>query len=76
MFMAKEKLSVEVAEIDGVEIDDVNLAEAGQDEVLEQLAANAASAYQEYSGLKKEKKRSESNSLKHHISEKYFRKAL
>ena len=42
VLMPEQKLAVEVGEVDGVEIDDVDVAESGEDEVLEQLAANAA----------------------------------
>jgi predicted PilT family ATPase len=45
MLVAEEELAVEVAEVDGVEVDNVDLAEAGEDEVLEQFAADAASSY-------------------------------
>jgi len=45
VLIAEQELAVEVAEIDGVEVDDVYLAEAGEDEVLEEFAANAASSY-------------------------------
>ena len=45
MLIAEQELAVEVAEIDGVEIYNVYLAEAGEDEVLEEFAANAASSY-------------------------------
>ena len=45
MLIAEQELAVEVAKIDGIEIDDVYLAEAGEDEVLEEFAANAASSY-------------------------------
>lgn len=44
MFMSKEELTVEVAEIDGVQIDDVDLAKASEDEVLEEFAADATGA--------------------------------
>jgi hypothetical protein len=42
--MSEEELPVEITQVDGVEVDDVDLAEASQDEVLEQFAANASSA--------------------------------
>lgn len=42
--MAKEKLAVEVGQVNCVEIDQVDLAEAGADEVLEEFTANAAGA--------------------------------
>jgi len=44
MFMAKEELPVQITEIDGIEIDDVYFAEACKDEILQQLAADAACA--------------------------------
>ena len=47
VLLAKEELPVEVAQIDGVEIDDVNLAKAREYEVLEEFAANAAGANEE-----------------------------
>lgn len=49
--MSEEELPVEIAEVDCVQIDDVNLAEAGEDEVLEEFAAYAASADHENTGL-------------------------
>ena len=51
MLVAKQKLSVEVAEVDRVQVDDVDFAEAGQDEVLEQFASDAASAHHENARL-------------------------
>ena len=51
MLVAEEKLAVQVAQVDGVEIDDVDFTEAGESEVLEKLAANAASAHHEHARL-------------------------
>lgn len=45
MLIAEQELPVEVAEIDSVEIYNMYLAEAGENEVLEEFAANAASSY-------------------------------
>jgi hypothetical protein len=45
--MAEEELAVEVGQIDCVEIDQVDLAEASADEVLEEFAANATGANDE-----------------------------
>lgn len=42
--MAEEELAVEVGEVNRVEIDQVDLAKAGADEILEELAANATGA--------------------------------
>lgn len=44
MLHAEQELAVEIAQVDGVQVDDVDLAEAREDEVLEQFAADAASA--------------------------------
>jgi len=44
VFVAEEELTVEVAEIDSVQIHDMNLSKACQDEVLQKLASNPASA--------------------------------
>lgn len=44
MLLTKEKLTVEVAEVDSVQINDVNFAEAGKDKILQKLTANTASA--------------------------------
>lgn len=35
MLMSEEELPIEVAQIDGIEIDNMNFAEASEDEVLE-----------------------------------------
>ena len=35
MFVSKEELTIQVAQIDSVKINDVNFAEAGEDEVLQ-----------------------------------------
>jgi hypothetical protein len=45
VLIAEQELPVEVAEIDGVQVDNVDLAEAGEDEILEQFAADAASSH-------------------------------
>jgi len=47
--VAEEELPIEVGYIDGVHIDDVDLAETHQRKVLEQLAAQAARANHEHS---------------------------
>lgn len=44
MLLTKEELTVEVAEVDGVQINDVDLTEAGENKILQQLAANSSSA--------------------------------
>ena len=42
--MSEEELAVQIAEIDGVKVDDMNFTEAGQYQVLQQFAAYAASS--------------------------------
>lgn len=44
MFVTEEELAVQVTEVDCIEIDDVNLSEAGEDEVFKQFASDAASS--------------------------------
>jgi hypothetical protein len=51
VFVPEQELTVQVAQIDCIKVDDVNLAEAGQDQVLEQFASNAASANEKHSCL-------------------------
>lgn len=48
--MSKQKLAIEVRKIDSVQIHDMNLTEAGQNQVLQQFAANASCADHEYAG--------------------------
>lgn len=48
MLLAEEELPVQVAQIDCVEVDEVDLSETRQDEVLEQLASDAAGADHEH----------------------------
>lgn len=68
--MAEEKLSIEIAEVDSVEIDDVDFAKAGEDEVLEQFAADAASADEQDARLERQGKRSASrHSSQFHLCE-------
>ena len=44
MLLPEEKLPIEVAEVDGVQINDVDFAEAGEDKILQKLTANPSSA--------------------------------
>lgn len=43
--LAKQKLSIEIGQVDGVHVDDVNVREAHVGEVFEQLAAESAGAH-------------------------------
>ena len=44
MFMSEKELTIEIAEIYGVEVDDVDLTEAGEREVLQKLTSNPTGA--------------------------------
>ena len=44
MLIAEQKLAIKVAEIDSVQVYNVNFAKAGEDEILEQFAADATSS--------------------------------
>lgn len=52
VFVPEQELAVEVGQVNGVEIHDVDVAEAGKHEVLEQLTSNAASADHEDARLR------------------------
>lgn len=53
MFLSKEELTIQVAQIDRVQVDDVDFAEAGQDEVLEELTADSACADEKNARLRR-----------------------
>jgi hypothetical protein len=44
VFVSEQKLPVEVAEVNGIEVDNVDFAEASEDKVLEKFAAYSAGA--------------------------------
>lgn len=52
VLVSEEELTVQVAQIDRVKVDDVDFAEAGEKEVLEELAAYAAGAYEQHTRLR------------------------
>ena len=52
MFMSEEELAIEVAQVDCIQVDNVDFAEPGQDEVFEEFAADAACANKEDARLK------------------------
>ena len=45
MLIAEQKLAIQVAEVDGVQVDDVDLSKASEGQILEKLAADATSSY-------------------------------
>ena len=51
MFVAEEKLAVQVAQIDCVQVDNMYLAETGENKVFKQLATNAPGAHHEHTHL-------------------------
>lgn len=48
MLVSEEELSIQVAEIDSVEVNDMNLAKATENEVLKKLATNTSSSNHEH----------------------------
>lgn len=48
---SEEELAIEIAEVNRVEVDNVDLTEAGQDEVFEQFAADTAGTNHEHTRL-------------------------
>lgn len=51
MLMPEKELSVQVTEIDGVKVDDMDFTKTREDEVLQEFAADAASADEEDASL-------------------------
>lgn len=51
MFMSEKELTIEVAEIYGVEVDDVDLTEPGKSEVLQKLTSYTAGTHKQYARL-------------------------
>ena len=51
MLVAEEELAVKVAQIDGVEVNNVDLSEARKGKVLEELASDATGAYHQHTRL-------------------------
>ena len=51
MFMTEEELAIQIAEIDCVEIDNMNFTEPRKHEILQQFAADAPSADEKYTRL-------------------------
>lgn len=53
MFVTKKELAVEIGEVDGVKVDDVDFTKAGKDEILQYFAPNTTSADHKYSRLER-----------------------
>lgn len=51
MFISEEKLPVQIAKVDCVKVNDVNLLEARKEEVLQKFATDAASAHKQHARL-------------------------
>lgn len=52
MFSSEEELTIQIAKIDGVKIDDMDFSETGQHKVFEQFASDTAGADKEHSCLR------------------------
>ena len=46
MLVPEKELPIQIAEVNGIKVDDMDFAKAGQDKVFEQFAADASSSYQ------------------------------
>lgn len=57
MSVSKEELAIEIAQIDGVKVNNVDFTEAGEDEILQKLAADTASSDHKDSRLRLIRKR-------------------
>ena len=51
MLVTEEELSIQITEVNGIQIDDVDLAEAGEDKVLQKFTANSSGADHQDAGL-------------------------
>lgn len=51
MFVSEEELPIEIAKIDCIEVDDMDLSEACENEVLEKFASNPSGANHQDSSL-------------------------
>lgn len=51
MLITEEELAIQIAQVNRIKVDDVDFAKAGKQEVLEQFAADATSAHEQYSRL-------------------------
>ncbi len=49
--MTKKKLSIEIAQIDCIKVDDMNLTKTSEDKVFQELTSDSASANKKYTGL-------------------------
>ena len=67
MLMSKQELTIEIAQINSIEVDDVNFAEAGEDEVFQQLATDAACADKKNARLCVMRELSEYILTQHHL---------
>lgn len=52
MFLSKQELSVKIAEVYRVQVDDMDFAIASKDQVLEKFAADSASPNKKYTRLR------------------------
>jgi hypothetical protein len=52
VFVSEEELSVQIGKIDGIEIDNVDFAIAGENKILQQLATNSTGTNHEHASLR------------------------
>ena len=51
MLVTEEKLSIQITKVNGIQIDDVDLAKTGEDKVLQKFTANSSGADHQDAGL-------------------------
>jgi hypothetical protein len=51
VLVAEQELPVQIAQINRVQVDNVNLSKASEHKILEQFAADATSSHHQYAGL-------------------------
>ena len=51
MLVTEEKLSIQITKVDGIQIDNVDLAEAGEDKVLQKFTTDSSGADHQHTGL-------------------------
>lgn len=51
MFLAEEELPIQIAEVNCVEVNDLNFSKAGKNKILEQLASDSSCADEQYARL-------------------------
>jgi hypothetical protein len=63
MLLSEEELTIQVAQVDRIKVDNVYLSEAGHDKILEQFTPDSACANKKHSCLKSQSAESEPPSV-------------